>query len=996
MRFPPSWTSWRARAVGAVTAIGVVVSLGAAGLSAANPAIASVDDFGPGDGLHRYLVTLTGDPGTPAAAPAPAPDAEVTSSAAGGALDLALLAQAQVALGTGGHLEAQEGRLHYVTEAGTRVVSPGHADAPSAVAPSPADAPLPAGSDALLAALAAQPGVVSAQRVVDEQVLVATSLTMDEVAAFPQVAHVEESVSVPVAATATDPYVAPYGWNLKNTGSNAFGQDAKAGADIDAPAAWDVTQGQDTVVAVVDTGFDTDHPDLQGALWTNPTEACGTVDTNGNGRPGDCHGWNFYANNADLDNGTMGSHGTGVSGIVAARIDNGVGSAGVAPGTKVMPLVIGGGDTVDISLAITAFRYAADNGADVINASFGGYFTGTTLTQMSEAIDYATSKGVVVVAAAGNDARSRDTDPVYPASMTNAGLVTVGSTNALDNPAVSSAYGRTSVDLFAPGDKVLTTYNDGGYRLISGTSIAAPHVAGAVALFRSVNPDATVAEVKAALMTDAVELAALADKCVSGGRLTVGSIRGAGAGANESVAYAFSSMVAPPSAQQPTVTLTSTASTGTYDVVLGLAMRVDGEVWAVSGEDITLGGTTLTTDDTGTATFSLGSLPYLGTRDLTPALTLGEGMFALTAQVLKDGQPLSRPYAAPLVVDADATPAPGPGTDPTSPAGPTDPAAPGPNTPTGPVDPGTDEPAPTDPGGSDPDPGPGTTPVPGPVDPGTPLPVPTGPGGGSPDPTDPGATPGPGGPGPTDPGTAPVPAPVGPGTDEPAPVPTIAPGPGADFATFDRVGAFRVTRMSPVHVTGGVASVVIINGEALEAGVGVRVGTSTTTHVLTATTTLVSFLSPTTLVPGTYDVTVFKNGRTSVLPDALVVGASGSPAPGGGTDPGANDPGDPAPTNPGTSPGPGGTTPPPATSPTPGGTAPAPGSTPAPGATPGPGGSTPPPGTDDPDTPATTPTTPQATRVGPNGERLVRNDALASLAGLWAISCSAGCAGQQV
>ena len=118
--------------------------------------------------------------------------------------------------------------------------------------------------------------------------------------------------------------------------------------------------GSPVVVAVVDTGYYTAHPDLQGALWTNPD--CAT-DADGDGRVGDCHGWNFTTNSADVDNGSYGTHGTSVAGVIAARAGNGEGSAGVAPGVQIMPLVIGSGENVDVYLGAEAIRYAADHGA---------------------------------------------------------------------------------------------------------------------------------------------------------------------------------------------------------------------------------------------------------------------------------------------------------------------------------------------------------------------------------------------------------------------------------------------------------------------------------------------------------------------------------------------------------------------------------------------------------------------------------------------------------
>src|SRR3954453_2198222 len=170
------------------------------------------------------------------------------------------------------------------------------------------------------------PGVVNAQRLSDGRTLVATEgVAPAELQRVPGVASVEVSPSVPVMAAVSDPYWPSYGWNLDNPGSNAYSQTAVADADTDAPDGWPVSTGSPVVVAVVDTGYYTDHPDLQGALWTNPD--CGT-DADGDGRTGDCHGWNFPTNGPDVDNAGYGTHGTSVAGVIAARAGNGGGSAG--------------------------------------------------------------------------------------------------------------------------------------------------------------------------------------------------------------------------------------------------------------------------------------------------------------------------------------------------------------------------------------------------------------------------------------------------------------------------------------------------------------------------------------------------------------------------------------------------------------------------------------------------------------------------------------------
>lgn len=1048
----------RTSLVAGAAAAAVVVAGALAAFSRPEPEIAVADGFGPGDGLQRYVVTLVDDAATPGPQSAPSqsgpqpsgPPAPADALAptftglAHGRLDTGLLSRAQSELGPDGRIMAYGSDPYYVTAAGAMLVGPGgdgsvvgagslvavreHAE-PDGVQEGSADAE-PGGAESVLASLAGRPGVESAQRLTDGTVLVATGLTEDEVAAFPEVAAVAPSTEVPVfgevagralAGTPVplpdDPYLRAYGWNLHNTGSNAYQQAAVAGSDVDALTGWGVTQGQGVVVAVVDTGFDSDHPDLAGSLWTNPSEPCGSVDTDGNGKVGDCHGWNFYANSADVDNGTYGSHGTSVSGVVGARASNGQGSAGVAPQVQLMPLVVGGGSSVDVFLAAEAIRYAADNGADVVNASFGGSFGGAALDALRSAVDYAIGKGVVVVAAAGNDAADRDTSTVYPASLENPALLTVASTTASDGLASHSAYGVSSVDLGAPGELVVTPWNDGGYRVVSGTSTAAPHVAAAAALHLSLR-DLTPAQVRTALLADAEPVPALAGRTVSGGRLSVGPL----ASPADRIVYTFSGMLGTAGQQRPVVEVASTAPAGTYAVTFGLAMLVDGEVWAVSGAEVSFAGAVQATDDAGTATFSLGALPGLGTRTLEPVLSLGAGSFALTAQVLRDGEPLTRPYAAPLVVGAAASQPGGGGTTEPGVGGDGDPGT------GGGVEPGTGGGAvPGDGGGTSPG---GTSPVPdggspnpggggstqpggggstqpddgGSVNPGGGGTAPgTSPGGTDPGGTDPGGTDGggtsPGGtsPGGTTPGgsspggTDPVPG--GGGTEPPAG--GWEPSP-SDVTRYDRVGAFAITQLGPVHVPAGGGTLVTVLGDALEPGVTVRVGATATADVLLSTTELLVFRTP-ARVPGTYDVTIARFGRSSVLLDALVYlapgdsggatqpGTGGGPSTGGGTDPGTG--GGVEPGGGSTDPGPGGGTSP--------GDGTAPGGT-EPDTNPGTGEGTGPGTGDSGDGAGGGTTTPSTTRTGPNGERLVRNDALAALAGIWSRQCATTCTGVQV
>ncbi|MCW2705168.1 MAG: peptidase and in kexin sedolisin [Blastococcus sp.] len=834
----------------------------------------------------------------------------------------------------------------------------------------------------LLAGLEATDGVVSAQRLSDGRALVATKgMAPQHVRALPGVADAEVSPSVPVLGTVTDPYFPQYGYNLDNTGTNSYNSPVVAGADVNAPQGWDGGTGNGRIVAVIDTGYDSGHAELAGALWTNPAEPCGSADADGNHKAGDCHGWNFTTDSADVDNGTYGSHGTSVSGVIGARAGNGLGTAGVAPDVTIMPLVIGSGSSVDVTLGAEAIRYAVDHGADVINASWGGVFSGWALDNLKSAVAYAAAHNVLVVAAAGNDSANRDTSVMYPASLTEANVVTVGNSTAADAISSSSAYGAAAVDLFAPGDLVFTTWNDGSFRLVSGTSIAAPQVAAAYALYRAAWPDATAAQLKQALLDDVEPVPAFAGKSVTGGRLSIGSLADGALGA---VRYTFTSMTAPAGVVQPGVSATGDNLTGDYSVAVGLGMELGGEVWAVSGKELSLGGTTLTTDDSGEAVFALGAASSLADLALSPSMNLGDGRYVLTVQLYRDGTVLGRTYAAPLLVGTAVTApsgsgAPGTGTPGIGTPGTGTPGSPGTGTP------GT-------PGAGTPSTGSGASGSGGSGSSGTgdgsgTPPDATGDGSGTPDTGTPRSgtpgTPGTGTPGSGSSGSGSS------GSDgsgaggsgsggagsggAPAPSPEVG-----GSVTFPGSGPFGITSMSPATVDVAGGTLVTITGSALPANPRVRVGDSASAVVVSSSATSLVFRAP-ARVAGVYDVHVFAtDGTTDVLTAALTYldgAGAGSP---GTPETGTPDTGTPGPGTPGT---PGTGTPGAPGTPETGGSG-AGGSAPdgsGSGSGSGSGGSG---GAAEP-----------VVTSGPGGERLVRTTKFTALGSIWSMDCSSSCTG---
>ncbi|MDH7502454.1 MAG: Ig-like domain-containing protein [Verrucomicrobiota bacterium] len=273
-------------------------------------------------------------------------------------------------------------------------------------------------------------------------------------------------------------------WNLWNTGQNG----GLVGADISAPEAWSVTTGsRDVVVAVIDTGIDFFHPDLERNMWINPGETPGNgIDDDGNGYIDDVHGFDFVWGDSDPMDDMI--HGTHVAGIIGAVGNNTIGVAGVAWSVSIMALKAfdekGEGELWHV---IEALHYAGANGARIINASWGQKEDSTALR---EAIAELRGRGLVVVASAGN----KQTDkPSYPAAFP--GVIAVAAVNSCDERPFFSNHGPW-IDVAAPGESVLSTVVNNRYDFLSGTSMSAPHVSGVAALVWSIRPSFTAEEVE--------------------------------------------------------------------------------------------------------------------------------------------------------------------------------------------------------------------------------------------------------------------------------------------------------------------------------------------------------------------------------------------------------------------------------------------------------------------------------------------------------------------
>src|SRR3954454_15789865 len=275
------------------------------------------------------------------------------------------------------------------------------------------------------------------------------------------------------------------------------------GSVLDLPGAWALTRGQGVTVAIVDSGARLDHPDLAPNIWTNFDETPGNgVDDDHNGYVDDVHGVDLSSRRPGQNVHDGDGHGTHVAGIIGAAA-NGRGVIGVAPQAKLMIVKVlddkGAGTT---GAAAEGIRYAAANGARVINCSIGGDQPDPNLTA---AVKAAAAAGALVVASAGNDSRDIDRRPNYPAAIPAENLIAVASTDPDTGRGISefSNFGRSAVQVAAPGGQILSSTKDGGWELKSGTSMAAPAVAGVAALAITANPQISAVDLRGVLMQNA-------------------------------------------------------------------------------------------------------------------------------------------------------------------------------------------------------------------------------------------------------------------------------------------------------------------------------------------------------------------------------------------------------------------------------------------------------------------------------------------------------------
>ena len=285
-----------------------------------------------------------------------------------------------------------------------------------------------------------------------------TAQLIEELKADPAVESVEPNYLRYVSAVnAGDPEFAKL-WGLQNTGQTVNSTVGTSGADTKFVQAWAMARPSTTevVVAVIDTGMDITHPDLAANVWANPGEIAGnSVDDDGNGRVDDVHGYDFASGTATMTD--SGEHGTHVAGTIAATGLNGTGIIGLQYKAKVLPLKVStDGESLSTSAVLSAMDYVIglkERGVNVVavNASYGGSSSSTSERTAIEALRDA---GIVLCAAAGNEAANNDTTASYPANYTTSNIISVAATTQSNQLASFSNYGAASVDIGAPGTNI--------------------------------------------------------------------------------------------------------------------------------------------------------------------------------------------------------------------------------------------------------------------------------------------------------------------------------------------------------------------------------------------------------------------------------------------------------------------------------------------------------------------------------------------------------------
>jgi len=306
---------------------------------------------------------------------------------------------------------------------------------------------------------------------------------IEQLEKIPRVAYAEPDCYADMFAVPNDPYY-PYLWGMTQIG---------------APSAWNYTMGSaEVTIGVVDSGIDYMHPDIRGNTRT-------TADGQS------VYAWDFSGHGNPMD--TTG-HGTHAAGTIGAVGNNRIGVAGVCWTVRLASMKIGGYH-FDIAPVIMAIDHANMYHIPILNNSWGGAVYSASL---KFAIDHYNG---LFIAAAGNAGSNNDVHPIYPASYNSDNIISVAATNSSGALAAFSNYGARSVDIAAPGEHILSTALHGEYSYMDGTSMAAPHVAGAAALLKAYRPDFEALEIKRVILESANSQGQFSGKVSTNGMLDI-------------------------------------------------------------------------------------------------------------------------------------------------------------------------------------------------------------------------------------------------------------------------------------------------------------------------------------------------------------------------------------------------------------------------------------------------------------------------------------------
>lgn len=306
-------------------------------------------------------------------------------------------------------------------------------------------------------------------------------------------------------------------WALKNTGQNG----GTPGADVNASEFWETLENApNVVIAVLDSGLNFHHPDLQNIAWVNPHETPqDNRDNDQNGWTDDINGWDFV--NDDNDPSDDHGHGSNVTGIIAANRNNGTGVVGMLSSVQILSCKIlnseNGGATSDL---ISGLRYARRQNASVMNLSLQNYPYSQIV---DDEISLCQEQGIILSICGGNQGRDNDISPNYPSSYPHPNIISVANHDRHDQPWTGSFnptnFGKERIDLFAPGRLILSPILNSSYSSYTGTSQAAPFVTSVAAAIKQINPEWGPSEIKSAILDTVTKQDSYQNLCLTSGRL---------------------------------------------------------------------------------------------------------------------------------------------------------------------------------------------------------------------------------------------------------------------------------------------------------------------------------------------------------------------------------------------------------------------------------------------------------------------------------------------